>query len=99
MRNDTKDRIASIIGNRLLARALHSSISSGLKAPFFRLFSHKAVWNIFETSLNAAIRDIEKHPRGKLFKRLLEFGPHDPGEPEVLDCDGKTTLSDPECGI
>lgn len=56
-------------------------------------------WDIFKWSLDAAIRDIEKHPRGKLFRRLIEYGPHDPEDPESLISDGESTLSDPECGL
>jgi hypothetical protein len=92
------DRITSIIGNRPLAVAIRTSISSGLKTSFFNLGSHKTVRDVFESSLNVAIRDIEEHRRGQLFKRLLEFGTHDPDDPEALSSDGKTTLSDPECG-
>jgi hypothetical protein len=98
MHNKVQDKISSIIGNRLLADAIYKSISSGLKTPFFRLLSDKTVWDVFNKSLDSAVRDIESHPRGQLFKRLLEFGPFDPDEPEVLKSDGKTTLSDPECG-
>ncbi len=55
------------------------------------------MWAVFKHSLNMAIRDIEKHPRGKLFRRLIEFGPHNPDDPEAIDSDGETILSDPEC--
>ena len=52
---------------------------------------------VFFKSLEAAIRDIETHPRGKLFRRLIEFGP--PMDMEtVLKSDGETLLSDPEWG-
>jgi hypothetical protein len=54
---------------------------------------------VFKQSLSAAIRDIEKHPRGKLFRRLVQYGPPKPDHPEVLASDGETTLSDPECGL
>lgn len=29
---------------------------------------------------------------------MIEYGPHNPDEPEALISDGKTVLSDPECG-
>lgn len=48
--------------------------------------------------MDAAIRDIEKHPRGKLFQRLIEHGPHHPDDPESMTSDGEGVLSDPECG-
>jgi hypothetical protein len=57
------------------------------------------VWDLFKRSLDAAVRDIEKDRRGKLFKRLIEYGPHDPDDPEALVSDKETTLSDPECGL
>jgi hypothetical protein len=56
------------------------------------------VWKVFQRSLDAAIRNIETHPRGKLFRRLIEFGPHLPDDPKALTSDEKTVLSDPECG-
>jgi hypothetical protein len=48
--------------------------------------------------LDAAIRDIEGHPRGALFRRLIEYGPHHPNDREILISDGESTLSDDECG-
>jgi hypothetical protein len=90
-------RIAAIVGNRQLAVDIHKSISSALRCPFVHFSAGKTVWAVFEHSLNTAIRDIEKHPRGKLFRRLIEFGPHDPDDPETVDSDGETVLSDPEC--
>ncbi len=92
------DIITSIIGNRPLATAIRTSISSGLKTSFFNSGPHKTVWDVFESSLNAAIRNIEHHPKGCLFRRLIEYGPHDPDEPIALESDGKTLLSDRECG-
>ena len=47
-----------------------------------------------EHSLNAAIRDIKEHPRGRLFQRLIEHGPL---LPDSSSSDG--TLTDIECGI
>lgn len=98
----TKDRsvekIASIIGNRPLASAIHSSVTSALRHSFVHLVHGKTTWDVFKRSLDAAIRDIEQHPRGKLFRRLIEYGPHNPDEPEALTSDSKTTLSDPESG-
>ncbi|MBF0558873.1 MAG: hypothetical protein HQL08_08845 [Nitrospirae bacterium] len=49
--------------------------------------------------MDSAIRDIEEHPKGKLFRRLIEYGPHDPNDPEAITSDGETTLSDRECGV
>jgi hypothetical protein len=90
--------IASIIGNRPLARSIHRSVTSALRCRFVHLLCGKTVRDVFRRSLNAAIRDINEHPRGKLFRRLIEYGPHDPDDPEALLSDSETTLSDPECG-
>jgi hypothetical protein len=117
MNRPSHEEIASIIRNQPLASAIHTSVASALRSPFVHLvagrtvwnvFEHsldtairdiETVWNVFEHSLDTAIRDIEEHPRGKLFRRLIEYGPHDPGDPEALVSDGETTLSDPECGL
>ena len=92
------EEIALIIGNRPLASAIYRSVASALGCPFVHLIGGKTEWDVFERSRDAAIRDIEEHPRGKLFRRLIEYGPHDPHDPETLVSDGETTLSDPECG-
>lgn len=92
-------KIASIIGNGPLASDIHRAVSSALISPFVCLVSGKTVWDVFEHSLNAAIRDIEQHPRGKLFRRLIEYGPHNPDDTETLISDNETILSDSECGL
>jgi len=92
------ERISSIIHNGPLASAIHGSVAHALDCPFVHLLGRETVWDVFTRSLHTAIRDIEEHPRGKLFLRLLEYGPHNPDHPEALTSDGKTTLSDPECG-
>jgi len=91
------EKIALSIANRPLAAAVHKSLALAIKCPFVRLVSDKTVWDVFERSLNAAIRDIVEHPRGKLFRRLIKYGPHNPDYPESLVSDNETTLSDPEC--
>lgn len=95
--NETTEKIALVIGNQPLAVAIQRSLALTLECPFVRLPADKTVWNLFERSLNAAIRDIVEHPRGRLFQRLIEFGPHDPDYPETPDSDNETILSDPEC--
>ena len=90
--------IAAIIGNQLLASAIHSSVTCALRCPFVRLVNGNTVWSIFKHSLDAAIRKIETHSRGKLFRRLIEYGPRNPDDPETLNSDDETILSDPECG-
>lgn len=96
---ETIQKIASIIHNYPLASAIHKSVASALSCPFIYINNVDSVWDIFKRSLDAAIRDIEKHPRGKLFSRLIEYGPHHPDDPKSLTSDGETTLSDPECGL
>jgi hypothetical protein len=91
--------IASIIGNQTLAAAIADSVDAGLKSPFVSMVGGETVWDIFQRSLDAAIRDIEQHPRGKLFRRLIEYGPPEPDEPKSLSSDNETILSDTECGL
>ena len=98
MKLPSNEKIASIIGNRLLASAIHSSVASALRCPFVHLVDGKTVQDVFKRSLDTAIRDIVEHPRGKLFRRLIEYGPRNPDEPEALTSDDETTLSDHECG-
>ena len=99
MSETTIDRIAAILGRKPIAEAVYQAISAGVESADVHLVRGNSVWSVFEYSLDAAIRDIEQHPRGKLFRRLIEFGPHHPDVPRVLTSDGKTTLSDPECGL
>lgn len=95
----TIKKIASIIHNLPLAFSLYKSVSSALRCPFVYIAGDKTVWGVFKQSMEAAIRDIEEHPRGKLFRRLIEYGPHHPDDPESLTSNGESTLSDPECGM
>lgn len=94
----TIQKISSIIGNPPLASDIHQAISIALQQPSVHLTSKTGIWEVFDASLQAAVRDIESHPRGKLFKRLIEFGPLNPDQPRKKRTDGTTTLSDPECG-
>ena len=98
MRLPSNEKIPSITGNRLLASAIRKSVALALGCPFVHLVDGKSVQDVFKRSLDAAIRDIEEHPRGKLFRRLIEYGPRNPDEPEALTSDNETTLSDHECG-
>lgn len=99
MNRPSDQEIASIIHNQPLASAVHTSVASALLCPFARLAVGQTTWDVFKHSLDAAIRDIQEHPRGKLFRRLIEYGPHNPDDPEAPASDGKTILSDPECGL
>lgn len=91
-------RVASICGNLPLASSICRSISTALRESSVYVVGGKTVWAVFKHSLDAAVRDIMTHPRGKLFRRLIEFGPHHPDDPKALTSDGQTVLSDPECG-
>jgi hypothetical protein len=91
------EQIEAIIHNRPLSAALVRSITTGLKQPFVHL-SGETAWAVFQYALDSAIRNIEAHPRGKLFRRLLAYGPPNPDDPKLLVSDGETVLSDPECG-
>jgi hypothetical protein len=95
---DVIGRITNIIGNPVIASAIYSSIALGLEKPYVHLGEKMSEWEVFEHSLNSAIWDIEKDERGELFKRLLRYEPHDPDDPIAETSDGKTILSDPECG-
>ena len=94
---DVVESIASVIASRPLAAAVQKSVSSAIRCPSIRIAVDGTPWDVFETSLNAAMRDIAEHPRGKLFRRLIRYGAHDPDFPESLVSDNETTLSDPEC--
>lgn len=91
------EEVSSVIANWPLASSLCRSIRPGLTMPFVHLDGGNTIEDVFQASLNAAIRDIENHPLGRLFRRLIQFGPHDPDDPESPTSDGKTVLSDPEC--
>ena len=89
-------QIDAILHNTPLARGIVHAIETGLQQPCVHL-NGETVWQVFKASLEAAIRDIETHPRGKLFRRLLEYGPPDAHSPIMSASDGETILSDPEC--
>jgi hypothetical protein len=97
--NDTAIlQIANIIHHVPLARALCESIRVALDAPDAVRLGARSVWEVFDESLKTAIRDIEDHPRGQLFRRLIEYGPLNPDAPQSVSTTGQTTLSDFECG-
>jgi len=91
-------KILNIIGSKPLASDIHKSIAVALESSFVHIIGSETVWDVFKLSLDASIRDIEEHPRGKLFRRLIEFGPLNSNNPKALVCDGETVLSDAECG-
>jgi hypothetical protein len=95
---DSRKAIAEIIGNASLASSIHDAITSALARSFAHVGAGNTAWEVFERSLSAAIGDIETHPRSNHFRRLFEYGPQHPDEPETLSSDGQTILSDPELG-
>ncbi|MFA5832131.1 MAG: hypothetical protein WDA22_01520 [Bacteroidota bacterium] len=99
MSDETTYRISSILGREPISRALYDSISAGLNSPNVHLARSTSVWDVFDYSLKSAIRDIESHPRGYLFRRLIEYGPHNPEKRKTTNSDGKTVLSDTELGF
>ncbi len=91
-------KIAQIVSNRPLSEAIYRSVNTGLRSRSAHIAGEKTVWDVFKHSLEEAIRDIKAHPRGKLFRRLIEYGVPYPDDPEVLISDERERLSDPECG-
>src|SRR5437016_5696065 len=98
IRKKTVRRIGSIIKSRPLAEAIYQSIDSSLRHRWVHLAGNPNVWDIFKRSLESAIRDIEEHPRGALFRRLIKFGPQVPTDPDLQTGDERTRLSYHECG-
>jgi len=96
-RDDAIDKMTDIIHDPHLARALHQSITTALHAPNVFVSGGRAVWDVFEHALKTAIRDIEQHPRGKLLRRLIEYGPFVADDTELPAADDESTLSDLEC--
>ena len=89
--------IAAIIRSEAIASDVYRSVDTALKSRVAKVDGGRTVKDVFEQSLDSAIRDIESHPRGKLFRRLIQYGPPDPDDPRTTTSDGETTLSDPEC--
>jgi hypothetical protein len=90
--------IGLILGNRQLASDLRHSVARMLHVPSARVPGGPGVRRVFARSLQAAIRDVEAHPRGRLFRRLIEFGPRREGASEGAEDDDSGALSDAECG-
>ncbi|MFC1493333.1 hypothetical protein ACFL6O_05175 [candidate division KSB1 bacterium] len=95
-KNDV-EYIASIIHNYPLTKAICTSIRTALNSQAYYV-NGSTITDVFKASLDASIRDIENHQRGELFRRLIEYGPPHPDDPELLKSDGETILSDPELG-
>ena len=76
------------MSNGPLAEAIYRSVDAGLRSNSAHIANEGTVWDVFQHSLNAAIRDIKVHKRGKLFQRLLEQGVSRSEDTEVLISDG-----------
>lgn len=85
--------LATILGNQPLRSAIARSIRTGLRSPSTILVPGHTSSAILERSLNSAVRDINNDPRGRLFQRLLLYGPAH-GLPVQKSVSG---LSDAEC--
>lgn len=73
--NKTICTINSIIKNESLSKSIYKSIKMGVDNKFCTLDFSEKVINIFHNTLENSIRNIEKHPKGVLLKRFIEFGP------------------------
>jgi hypothetical protein len=89
--------IGLILGNRQLASDLRHSVARALHVPSAHVPGGPGVRRVFARSLRAAIRDIEAHPRGRLFRRLIESGPRREDASEGAEDDESGALSDAEC--
>lgn len=93
------DLVEDFIFSRPLSEDICASIAAGLASPaFHHVAGDTSEWQVFKRSYDQAVRDIVSHPRGELFKRLIEFGPLLPSEPEDQSANRQTYLSDPEWG-
>ena len=89
----TSRQIASIIGNLPLAKAIDNSISMALKNPKVHLVAGRTPWDVFTQSLDAAVLDVNRHPRYKLFRRLIAYGTCSPEESGWFTGNGTQELS------
>jgi len=91
------NEIAAVVSNEPLAKAIARSVNSAIAHPRVHLVGGKSIRSVFRRSLDAAVRDIRSHPRGRLFQRLIEHGPCKPEEVESATSGGEGTLSLDEC--
>lgn len=94
---DYQPSMSTVLGSRALASDVRESVARALRTPCARVPDGRSARQVFHRSLRSAIRDIEVHPRGKLFRRLIEYGPVRPGTPEVVANSAESMLSDLEC--
>ena len=92
-----KEYISSIIGNPHLAESIYDSLILAAEHPSIFSEIKSSAKRSFDLILDNSIRDIENHPRGKLFQRLIEFGPLNPDETDLSKYPSETFLCDDEC--
>ncbi|OGU55083.1 MAG: hypothetical protein A2V66_13760 [Ignavibacteria bacterium RBG_13_36_8] len=93
----TIDYISSIIGNPYLASSIYQAIDSAIKNPNIIFIKKTPIGKIFQIVLENSIRDIQNHPRGVLFQRLIEYGSLNPSQDDLSAFASNTVLSDEEC--
>ncbi len=88
------DTVGFEILGKTLGRDVRSAIEAGLKAGVrFRGPARSSA--IFRDAVDASIREIEGHPRGRLFQRFLRDGPYERAGPIPRDL-ARKRLSDQE---
>ena len=92
---DDRNCLSEIIANEPLSVAIQASVEAGLKNARV-ILAGSTFDDVIQAAMDAAIRDINEHPKGKLFQRPIEYGPLGAAEVEVSGSGRE--LSDVECG-
>lgn len=95
-KNETIDFISSIIGNPYLSESIYDSILQAVNNPDILIAYKAEVQNVFNRILDNSVCDIENHERGKLFKRLIEYGGLSFNDKTLTDFPPNTVLTDKE---
>lgn len=88
--------LGEIVSNEQLADAVLSSVQTGLDHSLHLAASTST--SVVQSALNAAIRDINEHQKGRLFQRFLEYGPFGAGDSVESAAENCRELDDTECG-
>ena len=94
---ETREYISSVISNPNIAESIYKTLNSAIKNQDIYFIHNSSVKDTFDLILENSIRDIENHPRGQLFQRLIEYGPLNPDEDDLSAYKQNTVLSDEEC--
>ena len=94
---ETREYISSVISNPNIAESIYKTLNSAIKNQDIYFIHNSSVKDTFDLILENSIRDIENHPRGTIFQRLIEFGPLNPDETDLSKYPVETYLSDDEC--